>query len=1000
MIGTGSPITRGGGYLWLRELNERAGKRGKGLLKICSPQFLQVRLRGAFEVTIPVMAQIKGTGGNGSGNADGRSKSGSGNKSGGGASTPQLMFIELKQRILCALNKLADRDTQHIAVEDLERIAETLTPEGISLCLSCLYDTDSQQKPTVRKECVRMFGTLASLHDDLLAPHMSKIVINIVKRLRDPDSSIRDACVDAMGTLAAKVSAGSSSGGECTAVTAFSGALGVFAKPLFDVLNEQSRSVQAGAAMCLAGVIDNLKDPPTASLQRLCPRIIKLLNSPTFTAKAALLSVIASIVQAGGTTSYQCLAMVMACVQECLKSTDWATRKAAAETLASMASAVGPSLGTFKSPVLEALEACRFDKVKPVRDMVVQTLQVWKGIPSPDSEQDKTASLKENERMEVPEFQSSKKKMESGKDSATSQKHLANSNSDSEPQDGGCFGFGHSRSAANKIHGDAQRKHAPLADKRSNPPFLNKVEKKDSTNWQIDIALPRALNDSLHRAGNVDVSKQLMAERKIYQDQCSVRRLSNQDLTESGDSSVTASTPLSMLDNQVFEESIGINSMKSQRMTTKQSSCTDLASQIEEAEIGSWSIGAGATSSSSSSVNDSQAMNSESDSAFIRQQLFHIENQQSNILNFLQKLMKKSEESLANLEARIAGVESTVGNLVTDLANITSAKCVKPQTATDLSNPKIWKKNETCGLTQDRPRSSESLLSARGGRLSPLMSSQLSAGASGLNDNRFGTGLSPLVSSLYSEAQANSWRAHVDISSDTLQRRSRTEVDGISFANKNVQDRGPASRLGEGPSARSIWQASKDEATLAAIRVAGEDGRVKLLDSLNNPGGQNPLTAEVKPELSMRKIGGQGKGPFWSLWARAAEFLRSGDVDSAFVEVLCAGDEVLLVRLMSRTGPVLEQLSNGTTQELLRNVLQLMLQQSFLDVILPWVQQVSDLVASNGADCLGLPFDAKRSIVASLEEASTSGFSEKWIATTVHELAVQLASTWGLAHAR
>ena len=32
-----------------------------------------------------------------------------------------------------------------------------------------------------------------------------------------------------------------------------------------------------------------------------------------------------------------------------------------------------------------------------------------------------------------------------------------------------------------------------------------------------------------------------------------------------------------------------------------------------------------------------------------------------------------------------------------------------------------------------------------------------------------------------------------------------------------------AARFGEGPSARSVWQASKDEAILEAIRVAGED---------------------------------------------------------------------------------------------------------------------------------------------------------------------------------
>ena len=68
--------------------------------------------------------------------------------------------------------------------------------------------------------------------------------------------------------------------------------------------------------------------------------------------------------QAGGAASYQSLAMVMACVQECLKSSDWATRKSASETLASIASATNcPSLSSFKPSVIESLESCRFDKV-------------------------------------------------------------------------------------------------------------------------------------------------------------------------------------------------------------------------------------------------------------------------------------------------------------------------------------------------------------------------------------------------------------------------------------------------------------------------------------------------------------------------------------------------------------------------------------------------------------------------------------------------------------
>eukprot|EP00249_Psilotum_nudum_P002119 c15000_g1_i1 orf=1-822(-) len=271
-----------------------------------------------------------------------QSRTGKTRSSKSGAST-QLMLIELKQRIFSALNKLADRDTQHIAVEDLENIAESLSPEGISVFLSCLYETDPQQKSAVRKECVKMFGILANLHEYVLTPHLPKIVISVVRRLRDPDSNTRDACVDTMGILASKVPPSSFSVGACGGsdnggAAPYAGPLGVFFKPLFDVLSEQNRGVQVGAAMCLARVIESTRDPHPPALQRICPRIVKYLSNPNFSAKAALLSVIASIVQAGGATSYQCLAMIVSCVQEALKSTDWATRKAASDTFASMAS--------------------------------------------------------------------------------------------------------------------------------------------------------------------------------------------------------------------------------------------------------------------------------------------------------------------------------------------------------------------------------------------------------------------------------------------------------------------------------------------------------------------------------------------------------------------------------------------------------------------------------------------------------------------------------------
>lgn len=968
------------------------------------------------------MAQSKSSS---SSSGGGRSRSGSTGKSG----PPQILLIELKQRILAALNKLADRDTQHIAVEDLERIAEALSPEGISLCLSCLYETNLQQKSAVRKECVKLFGTLALLHDSLLAPHLPKIVNNIVKRLRDPDSSIRDACVDTMGTLAANVfpmaySSTTVGGGENAASAIFAGPLGVFAKPLFDALSEQDRGVQAGAAMSLARVIDNFKDPAPGALQRFCPRIIKLMNSSSFTAKAALLSVVASIVQAGGATSHQCLASLVTCVVECLRSNDWAARKAASETLEYMASSVGPSLGTFKLSVLETLESCRFDKVKPVRDSVILTLQAWKKVTGSEVVPDRTA-VKENTFIENRDCCLLGRKSEGFAETATLLKYAPIVNQTFQSHDAS-FAFGHVRSAPNKISDSVQKKRTPLIDKKANPDFFQNMEKKDSSDWQIDIAVPRAMTPCLQES---DIPKSQVTmpvkERKAFQEHTNfghtslhgdVNATERQDVVESVsrwprellDSS--QQTAGALIENQVFEENVGMSTSKNRqtKLRIAKADSLDPAHQHEGDDGTSWTTGTSLISASSSSTSSGHVVNSGNELTSIRRQLNQIENQQATILELLQKFMRSSEESLSGMEVRMAGVETVVDNLVRDLANgrcdnNTTRQCGKLLAGADFLSSKFRKKTENRVSPQDRSNiSSESTLFAgRGLRDSLLRSSD--SNIISHDESKFGSALrTPSTETQFLDTQANSWRVHVDVSSDSVQRRMRDETEGNQYiSSKKVQERGLGTfRLGEGPSARSIWQPSKEETTLAAIRVAGEDGRMNVPEIMKAPIGSNRSTVELRLKGLSHKIGGQGKGPFWSLWSRATEFLRSRDVDSAYAEVLCAGDELLLVRLMSRTGPVLEQLSSGTAHELLQTVVQLLLQQSFLDVVVPWIQQVADLVTSTGPDCVGLSMDAKREFVASLEEASTFDYPEVWIAKTLDELAIQLATSWGLVQRR
>lgn len=202
----------------------------------------------------------------------------------------QQVVYELKHKVLLARNKLADRDTYQLGVDELEKLAESLNSDGIAPFLSCILDTDSEQKSAVRKECIRLMGSLVKYHEELMGPHLGKVISSIVKRLKDPDSVVRDACVETVGYIASKLS--SNDGGEADGVFV------VLVRPLFEALGEQNKQMQIGTALCLARIIDNTQNPPVSILQKILTRTTKLLKNPHFMAKPAIIEFNRSIILA------------------------------------------------------------------------------------------------------------------------------------------------------------------------------------------------------------------------------------------------------------------------------------------------------------------------------------------------------------------------------------------------------------------------------------------------------------------------------------------------------------------------------------------------------------------------------------------------------------------------------------------------------------------------------------------------------------------------------
>ncbi|KAK9097607.1 hypothetical protein Sjap_023104 [Stephania japonica] len=807
---------------------------------------------------------------------------------GGTRVNPQKAIFEQKHRVILALNKLADRDTYQIGVEDLGKIAESLTPEGLPLFLSCVIETDAEQKSAVRKECIRVLGMLARFHGDFLGPYLAKMIGSIVKRLKDPDSVVRDACVEAVGVLASVM---------CNQMAASEETFVLLVKPLFEALGEQNRQVQFGSALCLASVVDNAYNPPVAVLLRMLTRIVKLLKNPHFMAKPALIELVRSLIQAGGAPTKNALSPAISTLQDALKSSEWTTRKAASMGLASIALTGNPLLESLKASCVHSLESCRFDKVKPVRDSVLQALQDWRNLPSPDSP--------------------------------------ALSEAGSSTIENSCGGDGYDIAGANSGWNKGT-KVIPLTARKTCQNRVHKAQNLKSNDWHVEIAVPRTLALSLAdtqneesedsnftkscERPNVDTTSiQVIDCDYVPMDdkpECTSSYVvsgevgtkhdtasNSKDLEKDALVNPTGTIHRYAVDNVGHEE---ICFERHQERQSMDSTVTEVSSQIRHACC-------------------SQTTNA---IAFIQKQLIDIENKQTNLLNLVQGFMGITMDSLSMLQSKVLGLEHVVDKIAHDLAHGANYS--------DIVISKLLNKNQNvCS-------------SPRRSTCTP--------------------------------------RPSVDISntrSSLLGSKNRDLLGEISTSRSSTSDRGV--QMLKDPSVKNL-KSFVNKGTQQCVRLEPQPTGSQTRKA------ENAITS-FKYSASARENSFERKK---NLRKCVKDFLRAGDLNSAFVEVICSGDDAVLIELIDRTGPVLERLSHEAVGEILNILAAYFLDQRFLGSIIPWLQQVVDLSNTHGADYLGLSVKEKREFLRAIQDAASMDFLNPADKRSVIQLAVRLRQVWGL----
>eukprot|EP00297_Palpitomonas_bilix_P009342 CAMPEP_0113889712 /NCGR_PEP_ID=MMETSP0780_2-20120614/13674_1 /TAXON_ID=652834 /ORGANISM="Palpitomonas bilix" /LENGTH=343 /DNA_ID=CAMNT_0000878891 /DNA_START=265 /DNA_END=1293 /DNA_ORIENTATION=- /assembly_acc=CAM_ASM_000599 len=302
---------------------------------------------------------------------------------------------EMKVRLLRVIQRLEDRDTTAKAGEELRGVCESLPLTQVAGFIATLIESVEHplKKGYARREVIRLLADSASYHAESLDTSMvTRVVAALTKACGDKDSGVREECAEAMGSLVISL----------PSLPSFR----PFFQPLCSAMEGPSPDQQQGAALALQAVVsapaliaageggrgvESAKEKAMAiasSVEKgLVAKLLKILNQPTFVAASSLLMVFGRLAAVVPVALSPKLPTLFNALPGWLASKDHAVRRGAATTLAVIArlgeeeSAVGAALTSRrKEQLLLTLEACRFDKIKAVREAVVDAIEALSAV--------------------------------------------------------------------------------------------------------------------------------------------------------------------------------------------------------------------------------------------------------------------------------------------------------------------------------------------------------------------------------------------------------------------------------------------------------------------------------------------------------------------------------------------------------------------------------------------------------------------------------------------
>eukprot|EP00762_Andalucia_godoyi_P006188 ANDGO_01636.mRNA.1 Microtubule-associated protein TORTIFOLIA1 len=291
---------------------------------------------------------------------------------------------------------------------------QSVTSGAVSGLASTLSFGQSDFKTvSARAQTLRILGLLCSLYRFDMSAHVSRMQMYVVRRFRDSEKEVQDACATVFGHIVKYVLS------EDEPITQL-------VKPLFAMLNEKNREAQVTASLSLVRVLENCSRSrlysasgmsPAASLMnsstssqlsasnevvKMGQALLRFYSNPLCLAKPNILDIVSSLIKCEGPSTaaaqvvFQSNIWNAVTTQAIKDQKDWFHRRAAAQFLHTVISAAtdiavsseNPAdfvqLATQKKDEMRAvLEDARFDKIKPVREIAQQAFEMLQGIPDP-----------------------------------------------------------------------------------------------------------------------------------------------------------------------------------------------------------------------------------------------------------------------------------------------------------------------------------------------------------------------------------------------------------------------------------------------------------------------------------------------------------------------------------------------------------------------------------------------------------------------------------------